>query len=358
MPEQIQAMTKQTMIESFDPNGVGLDNGHFIGLPFGKEEASIYVMTMPWDVTVSYGAGTALGPSNTLNASLQLDLYEEGIEDAWKMGIYVEPPSKDWLETSKVLRKQSEKIVAVLESGTKLEAHLTEVQSKINQACEGMVAFVKAEALGAIKAGKLVGLLGGDHSTPLGLLQALATQHDDFGVLQIDAHCDLRQAYEGFEYSHASIFYNAMKLPQISKLIQVGIRDYCEAEVAFAKQSDGRIEMLLDASIQRRLFEGTPYRQIVEETIAKLPQKVYISFDIDGLDPKLCPNTGTPVPGGLAFQEAIFWIQKIVQSGRQIIGFDLCEVGGKQEWDGNVAARLLYKLCNWMGKSNGLQVDQ
>jgi agmatinase len=89
-----------------------------------------------------------------------------------------------------------------------------------------------------------------------------------------------------------------------------------------------------------------------------LPEKVYISFDIDGLLPELCPNTGTPVPGGLTFDQAIYLLQTVVETGRTIIGFDLCETAGHpHEWDANVGARVLYKLANLMGKSQRLQTD-
>jgi agmatinase len=199
---------------------------------------------------------------------------------------------------------------------------------------------------------KIVALLGGDHSTPLGLMQALAEKHSSFGILHIDAHADLREAYEGFEYSHASIMFNAIKIPQITHLVQVGIRDYCEAELRLIK-SDNRISAFFDRDIKHRQFEGTTWASICDQIIDVLPKKVYLSFDIDGLDPKLCPNTGTPVPGGLELEQSIYLVEKLVYSGRTIIGFDLNEVApGKDEWDANVGARLLYRLANMCLVSN------
>ena len=131
------------------------------------------------------------------------------------------------------------------------------------------------------------------------LRKAIAEKFGDFGILQIDAHCDLREAYEGFVYSHASIMYNALEeIPAITRLVQVGIRDYCEEEWEYIRQSNGRIVTYFDKDIKERQYEGDNWKAIADEIIQQLPEKVYLSFDIDGLDPKLCPNTGTPVQGG------------------------------------------------------------
>ena len=203
--------------------------------------------------------------------------------------------------------------------------------------------------------GKLVGLLGGDHSTPLGYFKAIAEKHGEFGILQIDAHCDLRDGYEGFTYSHASIMYNALKeIPELQRLVQVGVRDYSESEWEYIKNSNYRVITYFDKEIRTRLFEGQSWKQIAEDIIDKLPQKVFISFDIDGLDRKLCPFTGTPVPGGFELEQVFFLFSKVLQSGRTIVGFDLNEVGigGDTDWDANVGARVLFKLCNLLVTSN------
>jgi len=335
-------------IKNFDPNGVGLKNGHFIGLPFEEADAQIVLLPVPWDVTVSYGAGTATGPANILEASTQLDLLDPDVPEAWKMGLYMRPPSTDWLQRSEALRPGAERYIEQLEAGEDADPAIL---NHINQACEELRAWVQTETATLLQRGQLVGIVGGEHSVPLGFLQALAKQHGAFGVLQIDAHMDLRQAYEGFTYSHASIFYNALQLPQITQLTQVGIRDYCEEEVAFAEKS-GRCTVFYDHQLQRQQFNGTSWSAICKAIVDTLPQEVYVSFDIDGLQPHLCPHTGTPVPGGLCFQKAIHLLLAVVESGRAVIGFDLSETAGlPHEWDANVSARILYKLSNLMGKS-------
>lgn len=205
-----------------------------------------------------------------------------------------------------------------------------------------------------LKEGKAVAVLGGDHSTPLGFIQALCEQVDRFGILQIDAHADLRRAYEGFTYSHASIMYNALKMPGVSRLVQLGVRDFCEEEKNNIQRGVGRIVPFYDEDIKAALFEGKSWDKLCAEIIKQLPANVYISFDVDGLDPKLCPNTGTPVAGGFEYQQMVYLLKKIVLSGRRIIGFDLCEVApGKDDWDANVGARILFQLCHWTAVSQG-----
>jgi agmatinase len=202
---------------------------------------------------------------------------------------------------------------------------------------------------------KLVALIGGDHSTPLGFFKAIAEKHGDFGILQIDAHFDLRQAYEGFTYSHASIMYNTLKeIPQVKKLVQAGIRDYGSDEWEYSKNSNGRIVTYLDKVIRNRIYEGEIWKHISDEIVNQLPEKVFISFDIDGIDRKLCPFTGTPVPGGFELEQVFYLFSKVLQSGKTIVGFDLNEVGigGDTDWDANVGARVLYKLCNLLMTSN------
>ncbi len=341
-------MTREEKIRSFDPSGVGLRNGNFIGLPFDEDESLVVFQPVPWDVTVSYGGGTATGPANILAASSQLDLYHPVRPDAWKLGFHFRQPDEGWLSRAAELRSEAERYIAFLEQGGRpdADAAMRAILDRINTASAALNDWVKAQTGALLERGKIVGLVGGEHSVPLGYLQALAERHDAFGVLQIDAHMDLRRAYEGFTFSHASIFYNALQLPQIARLVQVGIRDWCEAEVAVVKAAKGRVRVFYDRDLQYAAMRGLDFAQAAQEIVAELPQKVYISFDIDGLDPSLCPHTGTPVPSGLSFAQACFLIEEVVRSGRTIIGFDLCEVAGlPHEWDGNVGARVLYHLA-------------
>jgi agmatinase len=342
---------KKQIIEDFDPNSLG-ESGSIYGLPFDEETADLILIPVPWEVTVSYATGTALGPTHILDASTQVDLYQKDIKDAWKMGIHMLPLNAELAQKSKKYRLKAEKFLEYLEAGTRASDEAKSLLKEINTACSEMVSWVKKETLAQLDAGKLVGVVGGDHSTPLGAIQAIAEKHESFGILQIDAHMDLRKAYEGFEYSHASITYNAMKLSQVEKVVQVGIRDYCEEEVNYVKRAGDRIEVFYDDDIKNGMFDGESWNVICDRIIKELPNDVYVTFDIDGLRPELCPNTGTPVPGGLSFSEAIYLLTKLVKNGKRIIGFDLNEVApGESDWNGNVGARLLYRLSNLMGVS-------
>lgn len=341
---------------SFDPNNVGVE-GKLFGLPTTEEDAQMVIIPVPWEVTVSYMSGTAKGPEAVLEASPQLDLALENIHNAWELGIAMLPISEEWKEENEQWRKHTLPYIKWLESGKKKTPNTTikNTPEAVNTVCRKLNHWVKGQSEGLLDKGKMVGILGGDHSTPFGLIEALSERYKEFGILQLDAHADLRKAYEGFEFSHASIMYNAVKLPAVSRLVQVGIRDFSQFEYELIQNSKGKICTYFYPTVQRRLFAGEHWKGICEEIIKNLPELVYVSFDIDGLDPKLCPNTGTPVPGGFEFDETIYLINSLVKSGRKIIGFDVCEVapGKNNEWDGNVGARVLYNLANLMAVSQG-----
>ena len=339
-------------LDNYDPSDVGRVNGNLFGLPFNYESAGTIIFGVPWEVTVSYNPGTALAPQRILEASPQLDLYDFDNPQGWQQGIYMPPIDSDLLAKNNYYRQQAALIIDRLESGAPLDLapDLNPVLTDINRACQDVNNWLFDRCQKAIADGKKIGVIGGDHSVPLGCLQALAKHHHDFGILHLDAHSDLRDAYEGFEFSHASIMFNALKIPQISKLVQVGIRDVSFVEIDTIAHSEYRIIVYYDAHIKQQQYQGRTWQDIYQEAIAHLPQQVYISFDADGLDPKLCPSTGTPVPGGLELEQAFCLCREIITSGREIIGFDLCEVGNA-EWDGNVGARIVYKLANLMNLS-------
>jgi agmatinase len=336
--------------EPFNPNNLAVGDGVY-GLPFNVHTASQVIIPVPWEATVSYRQGTAAGPEAILQASRQVDLYDADVVDAWKLGLAIDDIADELTRLNEETRRDAKQHLANLEAGVTNESLL----ERINANCERMNKWVRDRARHFLDNGKFVYLVGGDHSTPLGLIQELAAR-GEFGILHFDAHADLRDAYEGFEYSHASIMFNVMKLQNVLKLVQVGIRDYCEDEVTLVGQSKGRIEMFTDREIKSRQFEGDSWRTICDSIIRNLPQRVYVSFDVDGLDPKLCPNTGTPVPGGLDFEQALFLVKKVVKRGRTIIGFDVNEVApGEDEWDACVGARLVYRIANLAALSNKLQ---
>jgi len=352
--------SKQQKIAEFDPNQPGVEDASIFGLPFNAEESDLIVIAVPWEVTVSYGDGASLGPNAILDASYQIDLFNQAYPELWKLGIFIdEGLASDWMLKNSALKEKAQSIIELLEAGGNIgeDAALMNDLEEINQACGRLNKDVKERVLYWKEQGKKVALLGGDHSTPLGYYQALAENYDKFGILHLDAHMDLRIAYEGFTYSHASIMYNALQLPQLEKIVQVGIRDFCEQEVSIVKNSNGRVKVFTDNDLKENYFGGLNWKEQCKEIIDALPNQVVISCDIDSLYQWYCPNTGTPVPGGLSFEQVSYLINQLAKSNKKIIGFDLVEVSpGEDSWDGNVGARLLFSLCGAFVKSQGMEV--
>ncbi len=342
-------------IKDFDPNGVGVDNGAYFSLPSEISDSRVVLISAPWDVTVSYGKGSASAPDAIIEASSQLDLYDSFATDAWREGIATAEVDYMILESSQKLRSDAEHIISHLEDGGEVsDSRISSRLKRINQNSEKLNENIFQQSQSLLSQGKIVGLVGGDHSTPYGLIKAVGEVTPHFGILHIDAHCDLRPAYEGFEYSHASIMHNVLRdVPSVDRIVQVGVRDFCDQERQLA-QSDPRINMFDDATLARQRFEGATWGTQCRQIVESLPQDVYISFDIDGLTIENCPNTGTPVPGGLTFNEAIYLLEEVVRSGRKIIGFDIVEVvpTTTNNIDAIVGARVLYKLCSVAIASN------
>lgn len=343
-------------LSKFDPNGAGNPNNNVFGLPFSEIDSRLVILPVPWEVTVSFGSGTARSAEQIMRASLQVDLFDPDAPDAWKEGFFMKELDRKILLKSDYLRKEAELYIDYISKGDAVEKNqfMCKTMKEVNEGGYFLNNWVYQQAKNLLDRNKLVGLLGGDHSTPLGFMKAIAEKHGEFGVLQVDAHCDLREAYEGFVYSHASIMYNALKeIPYVQKLVQVGIRDYSEGEHEFILQNSHRVRTYFERELRERRFDGESFKKITEEIIDQLPDQVYISFDIDGLDPKLCPNTGTPVPGGFQTEEVYYLFKQIKKAGKKIVGFDLCEVSTSENgWDANVGARVLFKLCNLIVQSN------
>jgi len=342
----------------FDPNAApDADSGVF-GLPHEEQDAALVLIPVPWEATTSYGGGTSNGPAAILEASGQIDLFDGDVIKPYEPGIFMRPESKGvraWNKTAKAAAQKVIKVGGNIAGRKELQKALktaNDLGAKLN-------GWVRQETKSVLDAGKIPGIVGGDHSVPYGAFQAAGEKHGTFGLLHFDAHSDTRAAYEGFVWSHASIMYNAMEnIPQISKIVQVGIRDYCEQEHEFLRALGPRAQVFFDRDLAARRFAGQPWTKTAAEIVAALPENVWVTFDIDGLDPKLCPHTGTPVPGGLELAEVGHLLGLLARSGRKIIGFDLVEVspapGGKDEWDANVGMRLLYKLAAWTFVSQGL----
>lgn len=339
----------------FDPDSAASAESGAYGLPFTPEQAKVILVPVPFEATTSYGAGAADGPAAILEASKQVDLFDVEIGKPYEPGIAMLEESAEiraWNDEAKPAAE------AVMEGDADEDPTLAEKLALVNRRSEQVNEWVRATCEDLLAKGKIPCVIGGDHAVPFGAIQAYAAKYPGMGILHLDAHADLRDAYEGFTYSHASIFHNVMeRIPDVSKLVQVGLRDVGSAEYRYIRESGGKVVAFFDQQLVNERFEGITWAAQVRRIVDELPQHVYLSFDIDGLDPTLCPNTGTPVPGGLSFQQAAALVAGVFHSGRTIVGLDLCEVApGPEgdEWDGNVGARLLYKMIGWMLRSQQL----
>lgn len=332
------------------------------GLETSKKNAQLLLIPVPWEVTASYGSGTSSGPELIFEASSQVDLFDIEVKNAHECGYYMLPIDKKMKAQNLTLRKEALKVNGALQNLQRLTQTQIKVQNKINKAADAMCEYVYTTTKNILEEGKAFGVIGGDHSVPYGAIKALSEHtKGEFGVLHIDAHLDLRDSYLGYQHSHASIMNNVATLPYApKKIVQFGIRDFCEEEVQFMEDRPEKFKTYFDLPTKMQLLKGRNWLEICKEAISQLPDQIYISFDIDGMDPTLCPNTGTPVPGGLSFEQTLALFSTIHELGKKIVGFDLVEVSGgpdksnpNYEWNGNVGARMLYKLCGWAMVTQG-----
>lgn len=262
------------------------------------ETAMFHVLPVPFEKTVSYGGGTGKGPAAILQASWQLEEWD-GKSKPCDAGIYTCEPVDCDVDAKQVIDNIAEATANIVRQG-------------------GMPV-----------------VLGGEHTVTYGVLKGLRDAgYDDFGIVQIDAHADLRHAYEGDLLSHASVMKRAvdMGIP----LYQLGIRAYCEEEMAYREEfgvyfQDG--DELVPNNIQSITLPDD------------FPQKVFFTLDIDGMDPSVFPSTGTPVPGGLGWYQTLNLFESVAKQ-REIIGFDVMEfapIEGFHAYD-FAASMLTYKL--------------
>jgi agmatinase len=342
---------------SFDPNAPAQPGSGVFGLPHSESEALVVLVPVPWEATTSYGGGASDGPKAIREASAQVDLYDLDVEKPYDAGIHMLDEDEGLITANGKGKALAARIIEAGGAGD--DPELGQALAKVNELSSKVNAWVKKETARLLDARKIVGIVGGDHSVPFGALEAVAAKLPSFGVLHFDAHSDTRRAYEGFVHSHASIMFNVLEqIPQVTKLVQVGIRDVCEQEIDYCKSQGARVRMFADRELVKRRHGGESFAATAQAIVAELPAEVWVSFDIDGLDPRFCPHTGTPVMGGLDPSEVIAILRALAESGKRIVGFDLNEVAPNQhdehdEWDGNVGARMLYKMIGFTLASQG-----
>ncbi len=323
-----------------DPEAASAPDSGLFGLDTRPEEAGCVVIPVGFDATTSYRDGTRRGPEAILRASRQLDLFSLAHGRPYEAGIAMlatDPRVTTWNARA---RRWARPVIEAGggDPGSQAVRQVTAIQEQLRD-------WLRERCSRGIGKGQVVGVVGGEHSISLGAIAAHAERWPGLGILHVDAHHDLRVAFEGLKYSHASIMDNVLdEVPGVARLVSVGIRDFSEKEHDRARE-DERVTTFYQEQLDAAAFGGRSWAEQCAAIVEGLPEHVYVSFDIDGLDPALCPSTGTPVPGGLGFAQAVFLLRAACSSGRRLVGFDLVEVApGRDDWDGNVGARLLYEL--------------
>ena len=290
----------QTMVEYYPNNFGGLGEEHS-----SLESSRFVVLPLPYEATTSYGKGAKLGPRAIIEASRNMELYDEELGcEPCRAGIYT---AGDLL----------------------FESILP----------DDMVATVREAAKHFLEQGKTLICLGGEHSLTYPAFEAHRDLHGEIGIVQIDAHADLRDSYEGTPYNHACVMRRICGLTR--DIVQVGIRSLSSEEAEFLRaEQDWPIVWARDAARS----DGW-----MDEVIGELPEKVYLTVDLDGFDPSLLSATGTPEPGGLEWYPTLSFLRKLCTS-REVVGFDIMELApapGNRASD-FMAARLTYKLAGYI----------
>lgn len=337
-----------------DPNGPPHPDSGYFGLD--DVSGRIVILPVPFEATVSYGEGTADGPEAMRRASHQVDLCDADVGDLHKGGIVTDRsllPARAW---SDAVRPRARRVIESQAQGLAPESVDLEIVNATSLQLEKAVHKSVSRILEHPEP-LLPVVLGGDHSVPLGAFRAAAERFPGLGVLQIDAHADLRPAFEGFHQSHASIMHNLRSACPEVPITVVGLRDFSPDERDVIDR-DEQITAWFDRDLRLDRLDGR-IRETMRRVVEGLPPSVWISCDIDGLDPALCPHTGTPVPGGLGWDEMLVLVEALSTSGRTIRGVDLVEVSpgrgapsDRDSWDAVVGARLLYKLAGYAIRSH------
>ncbi|HNX19266.1 MAG TPA: arginase family protein [Acidobacteriota bacterium] len=321
-------------LRALDPSAPAEADDALFGFALPLEETRLVALPVPYEATVSSRGGTLDGPRAVVAGSAQVDLLDPLVGEPWRAGIGALPESA-------ALRALSAEAHAAVDRAREGD----EAAARLVDDCGRQVwDFVEDHCGRLLDSGRAPLVLGGEHALSVGAFRAAARRRPGLGILQIDAHADLRAAYEGFVTSHASVMRRALETEGVSRIVQVGLRDFCVEEREASRDADGRSIWFTDAALASRLLAGETFAALAREIVAALPDDVWVSFDIDGLDASLCPGTGTPVPGGLTWREATYLLAELGRSGKRVVGADLVETG-PDFWDGYVAAKALYLLA-------------
>jgi agmatinase len=302
----------------------------------------VNVVSVPFDLTSTYRRGSYKSPSLIQSAVHQLDQHHPFGKIAPNLNFL--PMNTAIFELQMLYMEQAGLILDSLNHEIQLNHNQQLVQNGINEASKKMIQYVESDVTPILNSPLI--LCGGEHGVGLGYLQALNTMHRNISVLQLDAHMDCHSEYLGFTYSHASVASHYSKMSQVSSITQVGIRDYHTNELLFQKNANIPFHVFFDYDLHKSIFEGRPWCSTCKIIADSLTDTVFISLDVDSLMAYLCPKTGTPVPGGMGFNQLVYLLE-YVSTRKNVIGAELVEVnvGTDNDWDANVGARLLQLLA-------------
>ncbi len=278
-----------------------------------RDSAGVFIWPVSYEGTVSYGVGTGAGAMAIVDASRNMELYEEETDaEVYKLGIHT----------------------------------LEEFKPRPDP--ETMMNDLYTQAKDLLAEEKFVCMIGGEHSVSAPIIKAHAEKFHNMSVLQIDAHADLRDTYDGTPHSHASIMARVVKDLKIPS-VQVGIRSISADEAR-----------LIDTGIPTRIFWAQDIvgkTNWIDAAVDSLTENVYLTIDIDGLDPSLVPTTGTPEPGGLGWYETLTLIRKLAEKKR-IVGMDLVEYSYVESYDSPafLCAKLIYKSLAYIFRDRTAKV--
>ncbi len=266
---------------------------------YNYEESSIIIVPVPYDETSTWMRGSDKGPEAVLNASVNLEFYDiETSSEAHLHGIHT--------------------VVPILEKTTP-GSLVNAVHDRISSLLDDL---------------KFPVLIGGNHTVPIGSFRAFSERYENLSILQLDAHADLRQEYEGSEYNHACAMARAR---EVAPVVQVGIRSLSAGELPFIERDRMffSYELYYDKSLYRRALD-------------KLTENVYITIDLDVFDPSIMPSTGTPEPGGPAYFELMHFLRDVIRN-RNVVGFDVVELcpSAVDKAPDFLAAKIIYQLLSY-----------
>ena len=323
------------------------DGGCYFGATTSPSDADVVIVSAPWSVTSDYGRGATYTPDAIIDSSLGKELYDAPTGLSIEGRIATAEIDYNIQESSEMLGRDAERIVRHhSDRESRVSDYIARKIENVNEGFAEMHLSIYKQVKQWAEQGKRIAVVGGDHSVAFGAVKALAEVNEGLGVLFVDAHADYSSDDEIFNYSHRSIARNIVEeIDGVAKMVQVGVRDVDRAEVEALAACD-KVELFYAESLAARRFEGCSWGDICREVVDKLPHKVYISFDVDALKIEFCNNTNAPTPGGMTFDEALYLVNMVVASGREIVGFDISEVVSSinDKMDAIVGARLLAKL--------------